>query len=281
MKLRILQVLVVVAGVGGVVNGATNCNQALDESSACHERAMAAHEADYVDPTAELGKEWLDIEARRNCRLVTSINTCIDELVAFCPDMLKPITKSFLKVVDHYEELAVGYKEDGGWDTEKCPGAVALKAKKDVELKVTDCVAEVDKWSACSDEGKERRQKGMEAGADGRAHFTERKLCTWITEDYEQCYKPFVETNCGFEQSKADDLVAKTVDVIQSHFPDWDSEKCPTASHVLSQRQKNEERKLEAENESEEDNIAENESSHTNQTSLLGFVLMALIAWIV
>ena len=29
---------------------------------------MAAHEADYVDPTAELGKEWLDIEARRNCR---------------------------------------------------------------------------------------------------------------------------------------------------------------------------------------------------------------------
>ena len=120
---------------------------------------MAAHEADYVDPTAELGKEWLDIEARRNCRwehsfecacvcrcvgacacvraclgacawgrgcacervrlcvgacsrslgdcskdlhtqtaktlkrclprLVTSINTCIDELVAFCPDMLK------------------------------------------------------------------------------------------------------------------------------------------------------------------------------------------------
>ena len=52
-------------------------------------------------------------------------------------------------------------------------------------------------------------------------------------------------------------------------------------SHVLSQRQKNEERKLEAENESEEDHIAENESSHTNQTSLLGFVLMALIAWIV
>ena len=66
----------------------------------------------------------------------------------------------------------------------------ALKAKKDVELKVTDCVAEVDKWSACSDEGKERfaiqiqighkiecrRQKGMEAGADGRAHFTERKV---------------------------------------------------------------------------------------------------------
>ena len=66
----------------------------------------------------------------------------------------------------------------------------ALKAKKDVELKVTDCVAEVDKWSACSDEGKERfaiqiqighkiecrRQKGMEAGADGRAHFQERKV---------------------------------------------------------------------------------------------------------
>ena len=30
----------------------------------------------------------------------------------------------------------------------------ALKAKKDLEL--TDCVAEVDKFTACSDEGKER-----------------------------------------------------------------------------------------------------------------------------
>ena len=34
------------------------------------------------------------------------------------------------------------------------------------------------------------------------------KLCNWITEDYEQCYNPFVESNCGFEQKKADDLVA-------------------------------------------------------------------------
>ena len=34
------------------------------------------------------------------------------------------------------------------------------------------------------------------------------KLCNWITEDYEQCYKPFVQSNCGFEQKKADDLIA-------------------------------------------------------------------------
>ena len=25
---------------------------------------------------------------------------------------------------DEFEELAVGYEEDGDWDTEKCPGAV-------------------------------------------------------------------------------------------------------------------------------------------------------------
>merc|ERR1712032_1618589 len=100
----LFQVLLVLVCVGNVVNGASNCDKALEESSACQER------------------------------LITSINTCIDELVAFCPDMLKPVTKSFLKVVDHWEELAVGYEEDGDWDTEKCPGAVALKAKKDLEL---------------------------------------------------------------------------------------------------------------------------------------------------
>merc|ERR1712032_477278 len=245
MNSRFFQVIVVLVCVGNVVNAASNCDEALEESSACQERAMAAHDADYVEPSVELGKDWLDLEARRNCRLITSINTCIDELVAFCPDMLKPVTKSFLKVVDHWEELAVGYEEDGDWDTEKCPGAVALKAKKDLEL--TDCVAEVDKFTACSDEGKERRNKWLYTGADGRDHFAERKLCNWITEDYEQCYKPFVETKCGFEQKKADNLVANAVDIIQSHFPDWDSQKCPTASHVLSERQKNEEGKVDTE----------------------------------
>merc|ERR1712055_266402 len=204
--------------------------------------------------------------------------------------MLKPVTKSFLKVVDHWEELAVGYEEDGDWDTEKCPGAVALKAKKDLELTVTDCVAEVDKFTACSDAGKERRNKWLDTGADGRDHFAERKLCNWITEDYEQCYKPFVQSNCGFEQKKADDLIANAVDIIQSHFPDWDSQKCPTASHVLSERQKNQDTEAEDkikggaevadqgdEGESGEDDLAGNESSHTKKISLLGFVLMALI----
>ena len=52
-------------------------------------------------------------------------------------------------------------------------------------------------------------------------------------------------------------------------------------SHVLSQRQKNEEGKVAAANESEEDDIAENKSGHTDQTSLFGFVLTTLIiTWI-
>jgi len=85
----------------------------------------------------------------------------------------------------------------------------------------------------------------LDTGADGRDHFAERKLCNWITEDYEQCYKPFVQSNCGFEQKKADDLIANAVDIIQSHFPDWDSQKCPTASHVLSERQKNQDTEAE------------------------------------
>merc|ERR1712192_55871 len=276
---------------GNVVNAASNCDEALEESTACQDRAMAAHDADYVEPSVELGKDWLELEARRNCRFITSINTCIDELVAFCPDMLKPVTKSYLGVVDKFEELAVGYEEDGDWDTEKCPGAVALKAKKDLELTVTDCLAEVDKFTACSEEGKERRDKWLDtvATGDGRDHFAERKLRNWITEDYEQCYKPFVQASCGFEQKTADDLIAKAVDIIHSHFPDWDSQKCPTASHVLSQRQKNEEGNVDTEEaehkikggSEEADQRDElgtwNESSHTKKVSLLGFALIALI----
>merc|ERR1712013_581102 len=160
MNLSYFEVLVFFVCLGDFVDGATNCNEALEESSACQERAMAAHDADYVEPSTELGKDWLEMEARRNCRMIT----CINELVAFCPDMLKPFTESYSKVIDKFEELAVGYEEDGDWDTEKCPGAVALKAKKDPEL--TDCVAEVDKFSACNDKGKERRNKWLDMLVD-------------------------------------------------------------------------------------------------------------------
>ena len=31
-------------------------------------RAMATHESELVEPTVELGRRWLEIEAKRNCR---------------------------------------------------------------------------------------------------------------------------------------------------------------------------------------------------------------------
>ena len=43
------------------------CVKNLDIKDLCY-RAMAAHDADYVEPSVELGKDWLDLEARRNCR---------------------------------------------------------------------------------------------------------------------------------------------------------------------------------------------------------------------
>ena len=37
-------------------------------------RAMATHKSEAVEPTAELGREWLDIEAKRNCRQKTLLS---------------------------------------------------------------------------------------------------------------------------------------------------------------------------------------------------------------
>ena len=88
-------------------------------------------------------------------------------------------------------QIQIQIKEDRDWDTEQCRAQCkrsmmgqdnlvwpqhqcqqklqrrktakqyififrALKAKKDLELTVTDCLAEVDKFTACSDAGKER-----------------------------------------------------------------------------------------------------------------------------
>ena len=58
-------------------------------------------------------------------------------------------------------------------------------------------------------------------------------------------------------------------------------------SHVLSQRQKTEAGNIEGEAdrgvdvESEEDDLVDSKSSHTEQTFLLGYVLMTLTALIV
>ena len=34
------------------------------------------------------------------------------------------VHRKLFESYDKFEELAVGYEEDGDWDTEKCPGAV-------------------------------------------------------------------------------------------------------------------------------------------------------------
>jgi len=174
--------------------------------------------------------------------------------------MLRTWTNIVLDLLDTVQE-------NQKWDTEKCPGAVALKAK---EGKGVDCEAAEEKFSTCHKEAKERFDTMRAGGADGRENFLERKVCNWITEDYEQCLKQRVESNCGFEQDEADQAIAQAIDKIQSTFPKWDSEKCPTARHVLSQLRQ---RIVEAGE--EDDKNTGNKSNHFNHSSFFGYALMA------
>merc|ERR1712106_706979 len=98
---------------------------------------MATHESEAVEPTAELGREWLNIDAERNCRLITSLNTCGDDLVA-CPTMLRVWTPMKLDILNKLtirtnKELETLKKFQGtnvDWNT-ICPDAKAPKAKED------------------------------------------------------------------------------------------------------------------------------------------------------
>jgi len=252
-RLHVLVVALCVAAV--VVKGAKNCEEALDECHVCQERATETYKGDYVPPTAHLGNKWLDIEARRNCRWLTRVNTCIDKMVEVCPDNLKPLTRSVMNFLNKWEGLGQGHDEGfEDWDSKKCPGAIALKAKQDlVKLQQQkECNAEAEKVSVCNQQAKERREKLLEVGADspdGRANFAKRVLCNWIREDYDQCIKPFV--HCGFHQG---DLL--TIEVIQSNSPKWGPEHCPARSQ----------------------DTAENKSNIMEQSSFLGILLMAIIA---
>merc|ERR1712010_182422 len=64
------------------VEGNPECDQAREESTACQANAVATFTVEGVKASSELG------EAKRNCRFIINLNTCIDELVAVCPSML-------------------------------------------------------------------------------------------------------------------------------------------------------------------------------------------------
>jgi len=249
--MNLLEVLLVAVTLRHV-EGNPECDQAQEESTACQANAVATYTAEEVKPTGELGEKWLEIEAKRNCRFISSLNTCIDELVAVCPYMLKTWTNIVLDLLDTVQE-------NRKWDTEKCPGAVALKAK---EGKGVDCEAAEAEFSTCHKAAKERFDSMRAGGADGRDNFLERKVCNWITEDYEQCLKQRVESNCGYDQNTADQVTGQAIDKIQSTFPipEWVSEKCPTARNLTA--------KLDWLKDT-------NKSNKIKQSSLLGCALMA------
>ena len=37
------------------------------------------------------------------------------------------------------------------------------------------------------------------------------KVCTWISEDYEQCQMPYVKSSCDYSQEEADQVVVKVL----------------------------------------------------------------------
>merc|ERR1719385_332775 len=136
MNLNLLWVLALTVSLRNVEVRA-ECSQALMEAVACQERAMATHKSEAVEPTVELGREWLDIEAKRNCRLITSLNTCGEDLAA-CPAMLRVWASMKLDAINKLtfwtnKEFDTMKKFQGtnvDWDT-ICPDAKAPNSKEE------------------------------------------------------------------------------------------------------------------------------------------------------
>jgi len=249
--MNLLEVLVVVVILRNV-EGNPECDQAREEATACQANAVATYKAEEMKSSGELGEKWLEGAARRDCRFVGRLNTCIDELAAVCLHMFKEYTNIVVKFLDTVQE-------NKKWDMEKCPGALALKAK---EVKIAGCDAAEAEFFACHEAAKRRLDMLRAEGADGKDNFLERKVCNWITEDYEQCLKQRIESNCGYDQNTADIVTGQAIDKIQSTFPipEWVSEKCPTARNLTA--------KLDWLKDT-------NKSNKIKQSSLLGCALMA------
>jgi len=251
--MNLLEVMVVLAVTLSHAEGNPECDQAQEEATACQANAVATYKAEEAKSSGALDDKWLEGAAKRDCRFVGRLNTCIDDSTAVCPHMLKTYTNIVVKFLDTVQE-------NKKWDTEKCPGALALKAK---EGKILRCEAAEAEFFNCH-EAAERRLDVLRAeGTDGKDNFLERKVCNWITEDYEQCLKQRVESNCGYDQNTADLVTGQAIDKIQSTFPipEWVSEKCPTARNLTA--------KLDWLKDTS------NKSNEIKQSSLLSYALMA------
>jgi len=86
--MNLLEVLVV-AVILRNVEGNPECDQAREEATACQANAVATYKAEEMKSSGELGEKWLEGAARRDCRFVGRLNTCIDELAAVCLHMFK------------------------------------------------------------------------------------------------------------------------------------------------------------------------------------------------
>jgi len=124
------------------------CDEALTEVVACQGRAVEVYEAELVEPTAELGTKWLKIEFGRNCRLLATLNTCGDDLMAVCPSLFRYWTSKSMEILNNFIESGEKY-----WITENCPAAMTLKAN---EGKGPDCETADAEYARCQNASQER-----------------------------------------------------------------------------------------------------------------------------
>jgi len=83
--MNLLEVIVVVAVTLSHAEGSPECDQAQEEATACQANAVATYKAEEMKSSGALDDNWLEGAARRDCRFVSRLNTCIDELTAVCP----------------------------------------------------------------------------------------------------------------------------------------------------------------------------------------------------
>merc|ERR1712181_70588 len=138
MNLILLGVLVVVVALRNV-EGKYGCDSALVKAVDCKDRAMAAYESEQVE-----------LLAKRNCRFISSLKTCRDELKAVCPSMMRFWTTMNLDILNKFQ----GTNMD--WDRKKCPRTMY---DEQTELEAETEKDDTDKMRKKDDDDKMRGKK--------------------------------------------------------------------------------------------------------------------------
>merc|ERR1719318_927401 len=243
----------------------SGCKEVRSEFNDCRKEASSV----YVNAMRDGHDGRPHWEARKMCNFETALLIdCPKHLLGPCHTEEQVSKMSFWELIDESDFLDIDE-----WDSDKCPAVKAQLARwksvvegdgslyprshslfesdvfsflskmvtlvKKAFQAERSCVKNLMDHHDCETKSALATMDEIKAGYDGRRDWGERKMCNNLNDSEEKCGK-ILDNQCYNKRQItmwSDLSLEVELDMIKSHFGNWDSEKCPVVKSYLSRKE--------------------------------------------